>query len=397
MAIACAGNEVMDASAYSLTRRLKEQAQALGFDLAGVVAATPARRLAAYERWLAQAYHGAMAYMARPDRVRRRQDLQVILPSAQALVCVGLSYAAFGPPDGVLREPGRGRISNYAWGADYHAVMTPRLEALADWLAWATNGATRSRVYVDTGAILERDHAESAEFGFIGKNTMLIHPHRGSFFFLGEIITSAPLIPDPPRGRLPACGRCRRCLDACPTGAFPTPYVLDARRCISYLTIELKGIIPPDLRPLLGNWIYGCDICQDVCPFNRFTRPSAEVAFQPASLDAAAPPLDDILGLDEITFAARYSRSPIGRLGRARLVRNACVAAGNWGDPVAEPALTRLLNDADSLVRGHAAWALGRNAAPTARDALIAALESEIDPAVRQEIQQALAGQILPM
>lgn len=386
----------MDVAAHTLTRQLKAQAQALGFDLVGVTPATPSKHLAAYERWLALEYHGEMAYMGRPDRVSRRQDLQMILPGAQALVCVGLSYATRRLPDAVLCQPGRGRISNYAWGVDYHAVMTPRLQRLAEWLARATGGAARSRVYVDTGAVLERDHAESAEFGFIGKNTMLIHPRRGSFFFLGEIVTSAPLIPDTPRRQLPTCGHCRRCLTACPTAAFPTPYVLDARRCISYLTIELKGVIPLDLRPLLGNWIYGCDICQDVCPFNRFAQPTAEAVFEAADLDAAAPPLLNILELDDVGFAARYAHSPIQRLGRARLVRNACVAAGNWGDPAAAPILTRLLDDPSSLVRRHAAWALGRNAAPDARPALAVALEREPEPDVRHEIHQALTGLSAP-
>ena len=185
---------------------------------------------------------------------------------------------------------------------------------------------------------------------------------------------------------MPACGRCRRCLDACPTAAFPAPYVLDARRCISYLTIELKGWIPAELRPLMGNWVYGCDICQAVCPFNRFATPTAEAAFRPASWDAVAPPLLDLLALDEPDFARRFANSPVRRIGRARLVRNACVAAGNWGSPAAVPALVALLADDAPLVRGHAAWALRRIGGAAAHAALAAALTTETDPAVRHEL-----------
>lgn len=377
----------------SLAAALKERALALGFSLVGVVSAEPARRLDAYLAWIAAQMHGAMDYLARPDRVARRRDLNVILPGARALVCVGLEYTTAGLPPAVTADPARGRISNYAWGADYHAVMTPRLQALADWLAAQSDAPVRSRVYVDTGAILERDHAETAGLGFTGKNAMLIHPRRGSFLFLGELLTTLPLPPDPSADPMPSCGRCARCLTACPTAAFPQPYVLDARRCISYLTIELKGWIPRDLRPLLGNWVYGCDVCQEVCPFNRFAAPtSAAALFQPAELAVAAPPLVDLLALDEAQFAARYGRGPIGRLGRARLVRNACVAAGNWGDPRAVPPLMALLRDAEPLVRGHAAWALGRIGQRDGLAAVAAALEQETDTAVQAESAAALLG-----
>ena len=183
-----------------------------------------------------------------------------------------------------------------------------------------------------------------------------------------------------------SCGSCHRCLAACPTAAFPAPYVLDARRCISYLTIELKGWIPAELRPLMGNWVYGCDVCQAVCPFNRFAVPTAEAAFRPASWDAVAPPLLDLLALDDDAFARRFAGSPVRRLGRARLVRNACVAAGNWSSATAVPALVALLSDAAPLVRGHAAWALRRIGGETALAALSAALLTETDPAVRREL-----------
>lgn len=359
--------------------------QAQGFSMAGVVAAEPGRRLHAYLQWIDAQYHGLMGYMARPDRVVRRRDPNVILDGVQSIICVALDYKTIGLPARIARDPARGRISNYAWGVDYHDVMTPRLETIAQWLQEQMQSETRVRVYVDTGAILERDHAESAGLGFTGKNTMLIGPRRGSFFFLGEILTTVALAPDEPK-LLPGCGTCRRCLDACPTAAFPRPYVLDARRCISYLTIELKEWIPAELRPLIGNWVYGCDVCQDVCPFNRFAPQSHEPLFRPDDLDRAAPPLLDLLALDEEQFAQRFAQSPIKRIKRYRLVRNACVAAGNWGSQKAVPVLTRLLEDEHPVVRGHAAWALGEIGGAQAKVALGKAWERESEEEVRAEL-----------
>lgn len=372
--------------AHDLVDGLKAEARRLGFSMVGVADALPGRRLAAYHRWLSSAFHGQMAYMARPDRVARRNDLQVVLPGVRSLVCVGLDYDTLNVPDEIARDPSRGRISNYAWGADYHEVMAPRLESLARWLKSAASGEVASKVYVDTGAILERDHAESAGLGFTGKNTMLIDPRRGSWFFLGELLTTVQLRPDELQP-MPGCGTCRRCLDACPTNAFPEPYVLDARRCISYLTIELKGWIPQPLRPLMGNWVYGCDICQVVCPFNRFAAGNGEDVFRPTSWDAAAPPLLDLLALDEAAFEERFAGSPIRRIKRRGLVRNACVAAGNWGSEIALPALVRLLSDREPIVRGHAAWALGQIGGREAKAALDRVLETETDGQVRVELQ----------
>lgn len=378
--------------AASLAEKVKEKARELGFSVAGIVGAQPGRTLDAYRRWIAQEYHGQMGYMARPDRVARRQDLNVILPGVRSIVCVGLDYATLAPPREITDDPGRGRISNYAWGADYHDVMAPRLEELAKWLAAETGAEVRSRAYVDTGAILEREHAAAAGLGFVGKNTMLIMPQRGSWFFLGELLTTLPLVPDPLPAAMPGCGSCRRCLDACPTNAFPQPYVLDARRCISYLTIELKGWIPRELRPLMGNWVYGCDVCQLVCPFNRFARRTTEPSFYPASWDAVMPPLPALLALDGATFDARFAGSPIKRIRRERLVRNACVAAGNWGSPAALPALLPLLADHSALVRGHAAWAVGQIGGERGRTALERALGQEQDEPVREELRLALEG-----
>lgn len=373
-----------------LTGALKQRALELGFNRVGVIRAAPARRLDAYIRWIAEGKHGEMGYLARPDRLDRRRDPNIILPGVRSMVVVGLDYYTPPPPRTITSDPSRGRISNYAWGVDYHEIMTPRLEELAGWLRRESGEeSASSRVYVDTGAILERDHGETAGFGFTGKNTLLIDPRRGSWFFLGTLLTALPLAYDPEpeeQPPVPGCGSCTRCLNACPTAAFSQPYVLDARRCISYLTIELKGWIPRELRPLMGNWVYGCDVCQEVCPFNRFARPTGEPAFYPVAPDVAAPPLLDILGLDDETFSRRFDRSPIKRIKRVRLVRNACVAAGNWGSPAAVPALLPLLADANPLVRGHAAWALHRIGGSDAVAGLRSALVNESDDDVRREL-----------
>ncbi len=389
-----------------LFERLEEKIRELGFNFFGMIPAQPARRLKAYLAWVAQERHGKMGYLARTDRISRRQDLNVILPGVQTIICVGLNYFPGKLPAHIAQDPGRGRISNYAWGVDYHDVMTPRLKEVASWLQAQTDEQVENRVYVDTGAILERDHGETAVFGFTGKNTMLINPRLGSFFFLGEILTTLPLRENRQssivnvasrrfdrQSAMPSCGSCQRCQDDCPTGAFPEPYVLDARRCISYLTIELKDWIPRDLRPLMGNWIYGCDVCQEVCPFNRFAQATHETGFYPAdwqlkltNWDVAAPHLLDILALDETSFQARFAHSPIKRIKRSRLVRNACVAAGNWGSETAVHNLTALLSDPEPLIRGHAAWALHQIGSDAAKTAVSEALKHETDENVRQEM-----------
>ncbi len=373
----------------TLTERIKATARELGFSMAGIVPAAPSPQLDAYLRWVDSGMHGEMGYMARPDRVARRRDLSVVLPGAQSMVVVGVDYFTLRLPAEVEHDPLRGRISNYAWGLDYHDEMLPRLDALAGFIRSEAGGAA-ARTYVDTGAILERSHAAEAGLGFTGKNTLLIHPQRGSYLFLGEVITDAALTPDTPP-EMPGCGTCTRCLSACPTNAFPAPYVLDARRCISYLTIELKGWIPWEMRPLMGRWVYGCDVCQQVCPWQRFAQPAPPPwagAFSPASVDRAAPPLVDLLRLDHAAFEETYAGSPIQRVGRDRLVRNACVAAGNSGQQSLAPQLAELLHDASSLVRGHAAWALGELRA--AGDTLAEVLRGEEDSAVRAELDAAL-------
>jgi len=371
--------------------QIGEHARRLGFDLAGIAPPRPPQdHLRAYHRWLDRGDHGQMAYMARPDRIARREDPSIILPGVRAVVCVAVNYYP-GPspgPDGPLL---RGLVSNYAWGLDYHDWMLPRLEELAAFIRAGVGGEVRHRAYVDTGPVLERAFATQAGLGFVGKNTCLIHPRLGSWLFLGEVLVDADLVPTGPAAP-PRCGTCTRCLDECPTGALAAPYRLDARRCISYLTIEHRGPIPPDLRPLMGAWIYGCDVCQQVCPWQRFARTTAIPSFRPASPDQAAPSLLELIRLDEEGFRRRFRGSPVLRIGRARLLRNVAVALGNLGDPRAVDGLAAALTDPEPLVRGHAAWALGRIGGLAAVGSLTSALEREADPAVRRELAAALAG-----
>ncbi|MCB9452713.1 MAG: tRNA epoxyqueuosine(34) reductase QueG [Anaerolineaceae bacterium] len=375
----------------SLVARLKQQAIELGFNRVGLTRVAPSPTLDAYFRWIEAGMQAGMGYMARPDRQARRRDLSVILPGVQSLVVVGLDYHTGVIPAAILTDPARGRIAAYAWGVDYHDIMTPRLETLAAWLAAETDQEIVHRVYVDTGAILERSHAQQAGLGFTGKNTMLIHPRHGSCFFLGEILTTLEFDTYDTPGRATRCGTCTRCLNACPTEALPRPHVLDARRCISYLTIEHKGWIDRELRPLMGNWVYGCDLCQDVCPFQRFTTPTQEAAFYPPDSNRAAPPLLDLLALDEAGFKSRFYGAPLYRIKRERLVRNACIAAGNWGSAEAVPLLETLLEDDSPLIRGHAAWGLGRILGKDARPRLTRAHRQETDTEARTELAALLA------
>jgi epoxyqueuosine reductase len=312
-----------------------------------------------------------------------------MLPGVHSVVCVGLNYYPGPLPDELSDDPSRGLISSYAWGLDYHDLMLPRLEELAAFIRTEAGDSIGTRTYVDTGPILERAYAAQAGLGFIGKNTCLIHPEMGTWLFLGEILVDVELEPTPSKTKV-NCGTCRRCLDACPTGALVAPYTLDARRCISYLTIELKGPIPTELRPATGNWIYGCDVCQRVCPWQRFARPTQERAFLATDSNCAAPHLAELAEMDEEAFRQRYEGTPIARIGRGRLLRNVTVALGNWRSEDAIEPLTRLASDSEPLVCAHAAWALGRVGSQAAQEALENALAHEEDLYVRDEISKKL-------
>ena len=338
-------------------RALADRAKALaldaGFDLAGVAAADAPRELAFFAEWIARGYAGEMSYLT--SQAARRRDLRDAFPWARSVVSVGVQYDT-PHPYSTDAPAGSGWIARYAWGDDYHDVMKAMLERLAAGLE-ADIGPFRFRAYVDTGPIVERAYAAAAGLGAWGKNTCLLHPEHGSWFFLGELVTDLEMRPDAPR--LDMCGSCTACLDACPTGAFPAPYVLDATRCISYLTIELKGAIPDAQRSGVGRQVFGCDICQDVCPWNRRRRHRGGAAFEPRP-GQVAPDLAELSRLDDEGFRRRFRGSAVKRARRRGLLRNVAVALGNSGDPAHRPVLARLAEDPDPLVREHARWALGR-------------------------------------
>lgn len=328
-----------------LKRQLAERAASLEFDLCRIAPAIPPPHADAFDRWLAEGCAGGMAWMER--NADRRKDPQLVLPGAKSIVVLGLNYWQ----GEVEPDSPQSRISRYAWGDDYHELIEAKLRQLDAFLQ--SHGGVQ-RVYVDTGPVLERDFAALSGAGWHGKSTMLIHPRLGAWFFLAEVLTTLPLPPDAP---LPdRCGTCTRCLTACPTGAIPAPHHLDARRCIAYLTIEHKGAIPVEFRPLIGGRIYGCDECAAACPWNRFAQASRETAF--AARDGVRLGLRELLALDDTGFRALFRGSPIARIKRRGLLRNVCVALGNTGCTDDLPALHRAALDPEPLIAEHAAWAL---------------------------------------
>jgi len=343
-----------------LEERLKDHARSLGLPLVGVAPVAEADDFARLRDWLARGFGGEMGYMTRHADARRHPAS--VLPAVRSVVMVGMDYAAIvrGPSSVVRSQPpdpssttdnGQrttdGKIARYARGPDYHDVLRDRLNRLLAWLRAEAPGCD-GRGVVDTAPLLERDFARRAGLGWVGKNTMLINKRRGSYLFLGALLTDLELKPDPPH-TASHCGTCTACLDACPTGAFAGPGLLDARKCISYLTIELRGPVPEELRPGVGDWLFGCDVCQEVCPWNR--RDDTE----PEAVDAA-----ELLGLDEAAFRQRFRGTALWRTKRRGLLRNAALVLGNCGDERALPALERATADADELVREAAAWAVGQ-------------------------------------
>lgn len=388
----------MSETRQDLADALKHRAREEGFSLAGVARTEPSAHSAFYRSWIDAGRHGEMAYLARPDAVRRRADLAETMSEACSCLVVAHEYAVPDPP-GVPDDPSRAVVARYARGDDYHDVVLPKLERLLGWLSERVDGGVRGRAYVDTGPILERELGRRAGLGWFGRNTMLIHPGRGSYFFLGVLLLDIDLPADAPFTE-DRCGSCRACLDACPTGALlgrdtTGAPVMEARRCISYLTIELRGSIPAELRPAIGNRVFGCDICQEVCPWNeQFARPTEEPAYTPRealqgpSLVALA---ERLLAVDEEGFRTLFRASPVRRTKRAGLLRNVCVALGNWGAGEAVPTLTRALDDESPLVRAHAAWGLGRVGDQLSKDALAERLSAETNSDVRGEVLAALA------
>ncbi|HVF39867.1 MAG TPA: tRNA epoxyqueuosine(34) reductase QueG [Gemmatimonadaceae bacterium] len=333
-----------------LPQLIKAQAYGLGFDLVGITRLAPSETHLAFEAWLAKGYAGDMSYLARGSEKRR--DSRLPFQRAKSAIVVAMNYGG--------TQPG-GPVARYARGDDYHDIMSQKLEALHDWIRTELEDDVAGKAYVDTGPILERDLARRAGLGWFGKNTNLLNPTIGSFFFIGSLLVDLELDPDAPF-EADRCGTCTRCLDACPTDAFEGPGVLDATRCISYLTIETKGAIPESFREAVGDHLYGCDVCQDVCPWNvTFSRDLTERQLAPRELvsgKATGEMARSVLAMDEKAFRNAFKGSPMKRAKRRGLARNAAVALGNIGDERDAPLLFAALQHDEPLVREHAAWAL---------------------------------------
>lgn len=339
-----------------------EKAESIGFDLAAVTDARPAPRGEAFRNWLAADYHGDMQWLARDPE--RRIDPSRAVPNAKSMVVVGLAYYVAEPDPAWWDDPLRGRIARYAWAPDYHDRMEPMLSELGVAIQEKLSGTIGMRWYVDTGPVLEREHAERAGLGFIGKHTLLISPRIGSYLLLGEILLDEELpilgAKNNEEGK-GTCGSCRRCQDICPTHAFPSSYILDSNKCISYLTIEHKGSIPEAMRPLMKNWIYGCDECQSVCPWvKKFSQEPRHVAYAKLDKDIAAPSLLELIGLDAAGFNKRFKGFPMKRTKRRGVLRNVAIALGNSGKEEVIPALETASRDDEPLIAEHAKWAMGR-------------------------------------
>jgi epoxyqueuosine reductase len=375
------GQEFDRVQLRDLTEYVKTEALRLGFSRVGITSPDPPLHIDVYESWLSKERHGEMTYLDTDRARRRRADPRLILPECESILVVAANYLP-----NTQKSTG---VAAYAVGDDYHEVLTDRLKQLVSNIEARVGREVKNRYYTDTGPLLERELAQRAGLGWIGKNTCLISPERGSYFFLAEVLLDLPLEPDQPI-KTDHCGECTLCIEACPTNCILPDRTLDATRCISYLTIELKGAIPVELRPLTGDWIFGCDICQQVCPWNlRFAEPNADLAFQ-ARAFLSEPDPRDFLRLTPESYRRELSKSPLKRAKRAGLLRNATVAAANSGDRSSVPDLVRLLaREQDPLPRAHAAWALGQLGE---LEALRAALESEQEPEVLAEIRLALGG-----
>jgi epoxyqueuosine reductase len=366
--------------AAKLRALIDAEARRAGFDAVAVttpdaIPLAPAR----LAEFVADGFHGSMDWIA--ETLQRRGEPTVLWPQVRSIIVLAMNYGPDHDPRGVLAKGDRGAISVYAQNRDYHEVMKGRLKEIAGKIVARAGGDVK--VFVDTAPVMEKPLAEAAGLGWQGKHTNLVSREHGSWLFLGTIFTTAELVPD--RAEIDHCGSCRACLDACPTDAFPAPYRLDARRCISYLTIENKGPIPHEFREKIGNRIYGCDDCLAACPWNKFARAASEAKLA-ARDDLREPPLGELLQLDDASFRAFFSGSPIKRIGRDRFVRNVLIAAGNSGDASLAATVRTLLDDASSLVRGAAVWALAQLVSDAEYSERAASgLKTESDEAVRDE------------
>ena len=370
-----------------LRKLIDREARRAGFDAVAItvpsaIPQAPAR----LAEFVAAGYHGSMGWMA--ETLERRADPSVLWPDVRSIVVLAMNYGPDHDPRTLQQQPDRGAISVYARNRDYHDVIKGRLKEIAGKIVAVAGGDVK--VFVDTAPVMEKPLAEAAGLGWQGKHTNLVSREHGSWLFLGTIFTTADLEPD--AAEEDHCGSCRACLDACPTNAFPAPYRLDARRCISYLTIENKGPIPREFRVAIGNRIYGCDDCLAACPWNKFAQAASEAKLV-ARTDLRQPALAELLGLDDAGFRALFSGSPVKRIGRDRFIRNVLTAAGNSGDQGLVAPVRELLADASPLVRGAAVWALSRLMAnDTVRALAATALPDEDDATVRDEWRLALGA-----
>ncbi|GBD36030.1 Epoxyqueuosine reductase [bacterium HR36] len=369
----------------NLKDQLKAQARQLGFDLLGIALADQPATWPHFQDWLRRGFAGRMAYMHR--QAQARSHPRHVFPEVRSVIMAGLNYKPRQLASTLALSGSTGRVSCYAWARDYHRVLRRKLQQLLRWLQNQVPDC-QGRAVVDSAPLLERDFARRAGLGWFGKNTMLINTRLGSFLFLGALLVNLEFEPDPPLDTF-HCGTCTACLEACPTQAILAPHLLDARRCISYLTIELRGPIPLELRRAIGDWVFGCDICQDVCPWNRKSPPGRCPDLVPRS-DLVALDLLELFSLTEAQFRAKFAGTALMRARRDGLLRNAAIVLGNRKDASAVPALCLALNDPAAVVRGAAAWALGQIATADALEALRKRLDKEADESVRAEIANAL-------
>ncbi len=367
-----------------LGRLIREDARREGFDACAVtMAALPDQIRKDLTAFVAAGHHGTMGWME--ETLARRGDPRVLWPEARSVIVLAMTYGPDHDPRGLQAKPGKAALSVYARNRDYHDLIKGKLKAMAGRLA--ARSGHEVKVFVDTAPVMEKPLAAQAGLGWQGKHTNLVSRELGSWFFLGSIFTTAELVPD--TAETDHCGSCRACLDACPTGAFPAPYRIDARRCISYLTIEHKGPIPHEFRTAMGNRIYGCDDCLAACPWNKFAQAASEAKLM-ARTELEEPRIADLLGLDDAGFRAMFTGSPVKRIGRDRFIRNALIAAGNSSDPDLLPAVESLFADPSALVRGAAVWAFGQLAGQEKlREMALDLLAQENDDGVREEWQAA--------
>jgi epoxyqueuosine reductase len=368
----------------TLTQKIKEHAKELGFPLVGVTTPDPPSHLDFFQDWLQAGYQASMDWIGTARSLERRSDLRAILPECRSVLVLGTPYPS---PRGNV---GGGNIAAYALNQDYHDVLGKRLQELVEAIEEWIGEPVPNRWYTDTGPVLEKELAMRAGLGWIGKNTTLINKEFGSYFFLAEILLGIDLILDTPITEN-YCGSCTRCLETCPTRALQEPYTLDANRCISYLTIENREEIPEGIRHRMGDWIFGCDICQIICPWNKPGQEAPDILeeFQPREELLAVDPVQE-LGLTQQRFNARFKGSPIKRSKRRGYLRNVAVALGNRGEEDALPALEMALQDDEPLIRSHAVWAMGKIGGEITDQVLRNQLESETDPGVIQAIREAL-------